>query len=265
MKWILITGSQGGMGRSAVSLLSQNGFGVIALDLKPSEEADTELVKHVIADITDEASILSAMSEVLKITDSLYAVIHFAGIYMLDSLVEIDEGRMRKIFDVNFFGVYTVNRVFKPMLKFGSKIIITTSELATLPPLPFTGVYAISKAALDKYAYSLRMELQLLGVSVSVIRAGAVRTGMLSASQMELDKFLEKTELYKTNAKRFHSVVNAVESRSVSCERLARLVLRVVVKKSPRFAYSINRNQLLRLFGVAPSFIRFFAIRKILK
>ena len=48
-----------------------------------------------------------------------------------------------------------------PLLKKGSKIIITTSELAPLDPVPFTGSYAVTKGALDKYAYSLRMELQL--------------------------------------------------------------------------------------------------------
>ena len=64
------------------------------------------------------------------------------------------------------------------MLKNGSKILITTSELAPLDPLPFTGIYAVTKGALDKYAYSLRMELQLLGMRVSVLRAGAVDTGI---------------------------------------------------------------------------------------
>lgn len=62
------------------------------------------------------------------------------------------------------------------MLANGGRIVITSSELAPLDPLPFTGLYAITKSAVEKYAYSLRMELSLHGISVSVIRPGAVNT-----------------------------------------------------------------------------------------
>ena len=55
------------------------------------------------------------------------------------------------------------------LLYTSSRIITITSELAPLNPLPFTGIYAITKSTLDKYCYSLRMELQLLGIDVSVI------------------------------------------------------------------------------------------------
>lgn len=265
MKWILVTGAMGGMGRAAVEALARIGYGVIALDKECGEAVDTEFVKYISADITDEQSLSLAYERVCEITDSLYSVIHFAGVYMLDSLVEIEDARIRKIFDVNLFGVYAVNKTFLPLLFSGSKIIITTSELATLPPLPFTGIYAISKAALDKYAYSLRMELQLLGIQVSVLRAGAVDTGMLGASMAELDKFLEKTRLYSANATRFKQIVNAVESKSIPAKKLALRVAKIVSKRKTRFAYSINRNPLLVLYGIAPSPLRFLAIKKILK
>ena len=265
MRWILITGAMGGMGRATAEALRQGGYGVIALDRECGEALDTDNLKHISADITDGNSLSLAYERVCAITDSLYAVIHFAGVYMLDSLVEIEDERIRKIFDVNLFGVYAVNKTFLPLLTEGSRIVITTSELATLPPLPFTGIYAISKAALDRYAYSLRMELQLLGIQVSVLRAGAVDTGMLGTSMAELDNFLEKTRLYRTNATRFKKIVNAVESKSISTGRIASRVAKIVNKRSARFAYSINRNPLLRLYGITPSALRFFAISKILK
>ena len=96
-------------------------------------------------------------------------------------------------FDVNVFGAYRINKTFLPLLKKGSRIVITTSELAPLDPLPFTGVYAITKSALEKYAYSLRMELQLLDIDVVVLRPGAVKTSMLGDSTTALDKFCKKT------------------------------------------------------------------------
>lgn len=151
------------------------------------------------------------------------------------------------------------------MLSEGSRILITTSELAPLDPLPFTGIYAVTKAALDKYAYSLAMELQLLGIRVSVLRAGAVDTGMLGASTDALERFCEKTEIYTCNAKRFRTVVDSVEARSISPIKIAEKVEKILKKRNPRFAYKINRNPLLILLNALPKRLQLFVIRMILK
>ena len=150
-------------------------------------------------------------------------------------------------------------------MKNGSKILLTTSELAPLDPLPFTGVYAVTKAALDKYAYSLRMELQLLGISVSVLRAGAVSTGMLGVSTTALDRFCENTALYQCNAERFKKIVCGVEAKSVPPEKIANKTAAILRKKRMKFAYSINRNPLLRLLNALPKSWQCAIIKKILK
>ena len=142
---------------------------------------------------------------------------------------------------------------------------MTTSELAPLDPLPFTGIYAVTKAALDRYAYSLRMETQLLGISVSVLRAGAVDTGMLGDSTRALDRFCEKTRLYPVNAARFKRVVENVEARRVPPEKIARRMLRILRSRSPRFAYSVNRNPLLLLLNALPKRTQLWAIRLVLR
>ena len=151
------------------------------------------------------------------------------------------------------------------MLGNGSRILIVTSELAPLDPLPFTGIYAVTKAALDKYAYSLRMELQLLGITVSVLRAGAVKTQMLGVSTDALDKFCNKTELYSCNAERFKRIVGSVEARNIPPQKIAQKAVRILKKKNPRFAYSINRNPLLLLLNALPKRLQLFAIKLILK
>ena len=263
MKDILITGAAGGMGKAAVKLFSESGFRVFALDLKESEERES--VISIQADITSEESVKTAFERVQTYTDSLYSIIHFAGIYMLDSLLEIDAERFRRIFDVNLYGAFLVNKTFLPLLKKGSRILITTSELAPLDPLPFTGIYAVTKGALDKYAYSLRMEMQLLGISVSVLRAGAVDTGMLGASTDALDRFCEKTELYTCNAERFKNIVNRVEARCIPAEKLASKTSHIIAKRKPKFAYSINKNPLLLLLNILPRRMQLWIIRKILK
>ena len=263
MKSILITGASGGMGRAVAESFSKDGWQVFALDLKPCEEKEN--IIPISADIRDEDSIRSAFEKISKETDKLHAVLHFAGIYMLDSLAEMKTTAFDKIVDVNFRGAFLVNKYALPLMERGGRILITTSELAPLDPLPFTGIYAVTKAALDKYAYSLRMELQLLGISVSVLRAGAVKTDMLGASTQALHRFCEKTELYSCNAKRFKSIVNSVEARNIEPEKIAKKAKKIVAKKSAKFAYSINRNPLLCLLNCLPKRLQLFVIRKILK
>ena len=260
---ILVTGAYGGMGKSVVLKLKNEGNTVFALDLRVGDAE--EGVVPIAADVTSEESLKEAFSKVRAQTDRLDAVLHFAGIYMLDSLVEMEDAEFRRIVDINLRGAFLVNRTFLPLLSAGSRILITTSELAPLDPLPFTGIYAVTKGALDTYAYSLRMELQLLGIHVSVLRAGAVETGMLGVSTAALDRFCEKTALYSCNAARFRRIVNRVEARCIPPSRLAEKCAKILKKRRPKFAYSINRNPLLLLLHLLPKRLQLFAIRMILR
>lgn len=263
MEYVLITGAYGGMGRATAKALAAQGYGVFALD-KCVGEAE-EHIFPVQADVTDSESLQRAFETVRAVTEKLYAIVHFAGIYMLDSLVEMADEEFEKIFAINVYGAFYINKIFLPMLQDGGRILLTTSELAPLDPLPFTGVYAVTKAALDKYAYSLRMELQLLGISVSVLRAGAVSTGMLGVSTAALDRFCEKTQTYQCNAERFKKIVCGVEAKSVPPEKIAAKAAKILKTRKPKFAYSVNRNGLLLLLNALPQSWQFGIIKKILK
>jgi NAD(P)-dependent dehydrogenase (short-subunit alcohol dehydrogenase family) len=263
MKNVLITGAYGGMGSATVRLLSEMGCRVFALDIKVGEPQENVIPIQV--DLTSETAVAQALTKVKEYTDHLDSIVHFAGVYMLDSLVEMESESFRRIFDINVQGAYLINKTFLPLLNRGSRILITTSELAPLDPLPFTGIYAVTKAALDKYAYSLKMELQLLGIEVSVLRAGAIETDMLGASTAALDRFCQKTQLYHCNAARFKNIVERVEARCVPPSRIAKKAVNILNKRHPAFAYSINRNPLLLLLNLLPKRLQLWAIRKVLR
>lgn len=260
---ILITGAYGGMGRATARELRDSGYRIFALD--KTAGAEEENILPITADITDEESVKNAFRQISEQTDELFAVIHFAGIYMLDSLVEMRSDDFERIFRINLGGAFLINKTFLPLLKKGSRIIITTSELAPLDPLPFTGIYAVTKGALDKYAYSLRMELQLKDIKVSVLRAGAVSTGMLGVSTDALDRFCQRTALYTCNADRFKSIVDRVEARSIDPSKIARKTIGILKKRRPRFAYSINRNPLLLMLNILPKEMQLWVIKQVLK
>ena len=257
----LVTGASGGMGRAICRLLSERGDEPIGIDLAAAEEGTPWRV--IEADVTDPASLEEAIKTAGK--GGLDGVIHAAGLYDLGSLVEMDEARFLRVFNVNLFGAYRVNRLALPYFNPRARVVIVTSELAPLDPLPFTGIYAVTKAALDRYADALRMELQLLGYPVVVIRPGAVDTGMLPASTAALDRFCASTELYPVNAARFKSIVDRVEAKKVAPEKLARVVLRALSKKRPKPVYCLNRNPWLRLLACLPKRAQLRIIRRVLK
>lgn len=261
MKDILITGASGGMGKAVVNLL-KNEYRIFALDKMIGESEDN--VVYIECDLTNEESVKSAFEKVKTYTNDLYGILHFAGIYDLNSLVEIDEQAFIRAFDINLFGVYRINKTFLPLIKKGGRIVITTSELAPLSPLPFTGLYAITKGALDKYAYSLRMEVQLLGIKVSVLRPGAVKTDMLGVSTTALGKFVNNTQLYSCNATRFKRIVDSVEARNISPKKIANKTRKILNAKNPKQVYSINRNPLLLLLNLLPKRFATWIIKKIL-
>ncbi len=263
-KDILVTGCCGGMGSAICKKLIEQNYRVFGIDKKITCE-NTENFLTFECDITSSVSVQETFNKIKTKTESLFAIIHTSGIYDLDSLIEIDEQRFNNIFQVNLFGVYIINKEFFPLLNNESRIIITTSELAPLEPLPFTGLYGITKTALEKYAFSLRMELQLLGIKVVVIRPGAVKTSLLNTSTQALDKFIDNTKNYSCNAIRFKKIVNSVEAKNILPEKIAQKVLTSISSKHPKFVYNINRNPLLRLLNVLPAKLQVAIIGWILK
>ena len=263
MKYVVISGSSGGMGKATTTLLVAQGYHVFGLDIK-EPEIDIPNFTYIKTNIKDISSIEHAYKKINKITSEIDAIINLAGMIDMNSLIEISEDDMMNIFNINFFGAYRINKVFVPMLKEKGKVIITSSELATIAPLPFNGLYGITKSTLDKYAYSLRMELQLLNKQVVVIRPGAIKTKMIDNSNERIDKFTENTSNYSQMATRFRDIINGIQSKTISPDKIAKLVSKILNKKKPKYIYKINRNKLLLLYNILPRRFQNWVIKKIL-
>ena len=263
MKTALITGVAGGMGLSTAKRLLREGWRVAGLDVR--EPADGEGILFYPADLSDPKAVSRSAKKMKEAGLHFDAVLHMAGLYDLNSLLEIPEEDFARIWNVNLFGVYRVNKAVFPLLRKNARILITSSELAPLHPLPFTGIYGITKTALERYAESLRMELQLLGHPVIVLRPGAVDTGLIDISTEKLERFVKTTEYYPVNAGRFRRIVERVETRKVPPERIAELALKALRAERPRYVYSVNRNPGLRMLDALPERLQCGIIGRILK
>ena len=265
MKDILITGGASGMGNAVAKTLANNGYNVFSLDIKKADNLPKNVTRLTV-DITSLDSVQKAYEYISSKVENLDAIINFAGIIMMDSLIEISEEDFVKIFNVNLFGTYRVNKVFAPLvIKNKGKIIVTTSELAPNKILPFNAIYSVSKKALDAYAEGLRMELGLLGVQVVTLRPGAVKTELIQSSSSALDKLVNNTSLYKNFTKNFKKIVDANQSGTIPAEKIGALVLKILNKKSPKCVYTKNANIKLKMLNLVPAKARIGLIKMLLK
>ena len=181
------------------------------------------------------------------------------------SLVENEYLDLKKVIDINLLGPMLINNKLHQFLKPKGKIIIVTSEVAGFDPLPFNGLYSISKIALENYAQALRQELNLLKQKVITIMPGAIETPLQGGSLSDTAELSEKTLLYKNQSKKFLKITKKFMGTPLKPEKLAKVIYKVTIKKKNKLTYKIHRNKGLVLLNLLPKRWQCAIIKKILK
>lgn len=259
---LLITGAASGIGQAVAKHFMERGHAVYGIDLIKAENRDR--FRGFAADITDEDALQSVRKYLLENNITLDAILNIAGIHMMASLVESDYARMKKVVDVNLSGVMLVNRVFYDRLAEHGRIIIVTSEVASFDPMPFNGLYNVTKTALDVYAQALRQELNLLGQKVVTIRPGAVETSLSAASMKATQALADTTVLYRKQARNFAKLAAAFMGKPIKAEVLAMLIYKATTTKHPKLIYRKHQNIGLVLLNILPKRIQCSVIKLLL-
>lgn len=258
-KTILITGAASGIGAAARARLSSLGHRVIGLDISHTGEVDS----HV-CDITSEERLREIASSLKENGITLDVIIHAAGIHAMCSLVEGECNKMRRLIDVNLIGAMNVCRILHECLAEHGRIVIVTSEVAPLDPMPFNGLYNVSKTALDCYAQALRQELGLIGQTVVTVRPGAVETPLARGSLDATETLSRDTVLYRRQAGRFLTITKRFMGTPISPARLARVIERAALSRRPRLVYSKHRSLGLLALSALPKRLQCFVIKTLL-
>lgn len=261
---VLLTGATGGIGKAVAEHFSQNGHTVYALDVvqKPFNGAN---VRFFQADVTDELALQTIKNTLIAEGVALDAIVNVAGVFDIDSFLEIPTEKLKKLFDVNLFGAMYVNKVFHPLLKKNGRILVTTSEVAPLQPLPYNGIYGVSKTALDCYTQALRQEVNLLGQKVITIRPGAFRTPLAQGALEKTRELTEKTTLYKQQSSKFYGLVKTFMGNPKPPEQLAPVYQKALTAKRPKLVYTKHANPLLILMNICPKRLQCWLVKMLLK
>ena len=183
----VVTGAAMGMGMLMARKLAQRGWRVFAgvmPGLDTSELTSGVKLTVIQQNVTDTAMVRAGAAQVAAALDGvgLDLLINNAGIANIATGViegvDLDEGK--RLFDVNLFGQVRAIQAFLPLLHASrrSPRIFNFSSGAVRVPMPCSGMYNMSKYAVEGMTNTLRYELAKFGIQVTSIEPGAVKTHM---------------------------------------------------------------------------------------
>lgn len=250
-KYVLLSGANGGIGKQILLSLLKEGYEVISLDITNNNISDinTTFIK---CDITSVVDLEHAYQTISSITNELFAIVNTVGIFMMQSIIEGKVEDFEKIFNVNFFGVYKLNKIMFPLLKQGSRIINLTSEVARYSPQPFQAYYNLTKIALDRYTDVLRRECNYLGIKVIKVQSGSMATPLLKTANNEFDEMVKGSKHFKEPLTKLKYMMDRELKKSNNPEIIAKLIIKILKKKNPRICYKKKNSFALSLLSALP-------------
>jgi len=205
---ILVTGSSSGFGFLIARTLLNDGHTVFAamrgLENKnadaakklQSQAAETKGRLHLLdMDVTDTASVDSAVQQALTHEDCIDVVVNNAGYCVSGYAETVTEEQLQRQLDVNVVGVQRVTRAVLPAMRNAGKgLIVNISSGMGRLIIPFAGAYTASKYALEGLSETYRYELAGTGVDVTIIEPGGFGTNF--AANMDSGADTDRLESY---------------------------------------------------------------------
>jgi short-subunit dehydrogenase len=182
---ILITGASQGIGRALALAAAGRGARVLAVarsadllrDLAEEARGRGGALEVVSADITEPADRQRMVEAAVHYYGGLDILVNNAGIGATGHFVEVSPDRLRKIMEVNFFGVTETVRAFLPILRAGNRpASVNISSVAGKRGIPARSEYSASKFAIHGFSEALRAELAKDGIDVLIVCPGLTDT-----------------------------------------------------------------------------------------
>jgi len=179
---VLITGGASGIGRATAKLLHAQGAQVAVLDR--SADAAHAVANEVgglpfVVDVTDEGSVLQAVTEATTRMGGLDGVLNAAGIYHSEMMMETSLEIWNRTLAVNMTGIFLISRAAVPFLAKaeGAAIVNIASGVGLQPTGAGGAAYAASKAGVIGLTRTMAAELAP-AIRVNAVCPGAVETPM---------------------------------------------------------------------------------------
>ncbi|MGC3977987.1 MAG: oxidoreductase [Paludibacteraceae bacterium] len=249
-KVVLITGASSGIGKEAARLLFQKGLKVFgaARNLDKMKELTALGIEILPLDITDEKSIENCIKHIIDKEHRIDILINNAGYGSFGAVEVVSIEEAKRQFEVNLFGLGRMLQKVLPVMRAqNSGRIINISSMGAYFSEPNGGWYHATKAALERYSDSLRMEVKRFGIDVVLIQPGMINTEWQSIAMEHLIKTSAGT-VYETSAKKQAiSMTNTYKMASKPIV-VAKTIAKAATKKRPCARYKTGGYAKLIIF-----------------
>lgn len=188
----IVTGGASGIGKALVEGLAKRGCEVVLADLQVelAEKIASKIcssggkAKAVKIDVTDFYAVEQLIQETVERTSRLDYLFNNAGIGIGGNVNHYGIKDWNQIIDINLLGVINgVQAAYPVMMNQGFGHIINTASMAGLTPSPGNVAYATTKHAVVGLSKSMRVEAAQIGIRVSVLCPGVIRTPILEGGK----------------------------------------------------------------------------------
>jgi NAD(P)-dependent dehydrogenase (short-subunit alcohol dehydrogenase family) len=205
-KVAIVTGAGGGVGKAISKRLSSEGCKVVMLgrgrtklQKAASEIGNKKNTMTVIADITKEAEVLSAIDQTINSFDKIDILVNNAGI-LNDPMPfhEMTEDQWDDLVKTNLLGTFKMTQAVIPvMMKNGGGSIVNISSvlgIRAIPRVPLS-VYAVTKAGVIMFTRSIAVEYGQYKIRCNCIAPSTIRSSIIEPylQDEEAKKVLEST------------------------------------------------------------------------
>lgn len=185
----IVTGGASGIGRALAEELAKRGCEVVLADRQIQVAEEVASAIRTVAggkataaevDVTDFPAVERIVQETAERTGRLDYMFNNAGIAIGGNVHHYGIQEWNQIVDVNLRGVVNgVQAAYRIMMKQRFGHIVNTASVAGLMPAPGAVAYATTKHAVVGLSKSLRAEAAHMGIRVSALCPGVIRTSIL--------------------------------------------------------------------------------------
>jgi len=177
-----ITGCSTGFGRELAKEVLQLGNNVVVTARNPNDIKDivegypgTSIAVKL--DVTKPEEIKSSVQQAIEKFGRIDVLVNNAGIGYFGAIEESEEEEVRRMFEINFFGLANMTKEVLPIMrKQRSGHVVNIASIGGLVSFPAVGFYNATKFAVDGFSESLAKETAPLGIKVTVIAPSGFRT-----------------------------------------------------------------------------------------
>ena len=257
-KVALITGVSSGIGRATAELFAERGLRVFGTVRDPGRVDPIAGVEFVPVDVTSDKSVKGAVESVFEKASKIDILINNAGYSLAGGLEETSIAEARELFETNFFGALRLTQAVLPLMRRdGYGRIVNISSMAGIVPIPYRGIYAASKHALEGYTEILDYEVRQFGIRAVLVEPTFTKSNIVANERIPE----REIPAYAGQKQRVEAVIRKEHAGADEPRAVAEVIYRAATAERPRLHNPVGQGatlSLLRRFIPAPMFDKQF-------